>query len=234
MDFKNQSRPIIIAEAGTCHASSNRGNRLRNAMAYVLAAHDAGADIVKFQAFTDEPENIFCWVYGDEARMQRWVESALTKDEWKTLKRFADDMGTELLLSCFQHETVEMSRELGLCASKVASRAADTFPYEDAPRPWIVSTGMNPPPSWIIDHKGSILMECESKYPSTMEWSGKYPGFSDHSANPDVAKRAINNGCKLIEVHFYINKEDAGQDEPASLNLRQLKELCDYGHGSGA
>ena len=228
-------RCFIIAEAGTNHAATNMHDAFKNAMTYVLRAREAKADAIKFQWFDKSNAELFCPLPGDKQRWPRWADSYLHIDDWIQIKRFAEACGLVFLASTFQHSTVKWLNELGVVATKVASRAANTFPYEDAPKPYLISCGMMIP----IPQKGAYLLQCESKYPSTDTWEGPndegdYPygmiGFSDHSGSPWRAIDAISRGCKLIEVHFHLDERDAGPDLPASLTLDELKLVCEASH----
>lgn len=218
-----KDRTFVIAEAGTCHAGPV-SHRLMKARAYVAAAASAGADAIKFQMFDEpSPETMFCWIDGDEARAERWRESRLSLGEWHQVKDYAEGSGKiTFLASAFEHETVGWLKKLGVSAYKVASRAARDYPYRDAPGPFIVSDGMHKPPRRWADYR----MQCEANYPSTSWWKGK-GGFSDHSGNPKRAIRAIADGCPMIELHFYVSRDDAGPDLPASLDVKQLALVCD-------
>lgn len=224
LDLSKRDRCFLIAEAGTCHAHDNIGERRTLAHRYVAAAADAGADCVKFQMFNDPiHDDMFCWIDGDEEREPRWSLSVLSLNDWRKIKHHADDRGIMFLASVFQHSTVAWLKELGVEATKVASRAAKDFPYDMAPEPCLISTGME----WRLV-EGAVYLQCEANYPSTMPWAaGGFPGFSDHSGHPRLAIAAIANGCPLLEVHFYIDKEDAGPDLLASLTTDQLALVCD-------
>ena len=213
---------FIIAEAGTCHSSAFIDDRLEKAKRYVLAARNAGADCIKFQMF-DETE-LFCPYEGDEQRKPRWDNSILRGDGWCQIKEFTEACGMTFLASVFQDSMVDLLSDMKVQATKVASRAAENFPYGDAPEPYLISTGMNWP-----SRANAIYLQCEAKYPSTMRWeqTDVIPGFSDHSGTPWRAVDAISRGCKLIEVHFFIDPLDAGPDLPASLDLDQLKIVCE-------
>ena len=219
--MKLGSRAYIIAESGTCHSAPTPAERYDRAERYIAAAFACGASACKFQMFARPLDDVFCRIAGDEAREERWGNSAISLDGWRRLKAFADILGLDLLFSVFQTRTVEWLRALNVKATKVASRASANFPYEDATGTLLISTGMPPyPPA-----KG-ILLECESKYPSDRPWRGEYPGFSAHSPTPDLAIDAIKRGCKLVEVHFYIDPSHAGRDLPASLTLDGLRAVC--------
>lgn len=222
MPLELGDRCFVIAEASTNHADSNPAYRLKKALRYVRCAADAGADAVKFQMFADPLTDMFCWIDGDEHRAHRWLNSVLTLSEWREVKKEADSIGIMLLASVFQAETIKWIEVLELKATKVASRAAQTFPYGHEPKPYLVSNGMSPVP----DRGDVIELQCEAYYPSKQWWDGITPGFSDHSATPERAIHAIQNGCKLVEVHFYDRSKEAGPDLPACLTLDELKAVC--------
>ena len=226
--FELTQKCFIIAEAGTCHDSPAIGQRLIKAKQYVLAAHNAGADCIKFQIF-DCSGPLFCPYPGDAQRWPRWWSSELEDDDWRQIKEITEGCGMMFLASVFQHSTVEMLHELGVEATKVASRAAEKFPYDKATGKLLVSLGMGYPDSLVrlVSDGKAYCLECEAHYPSTRQWSNQTTGFSDHSGTPWRAIDAISRGCKLIEVHFYIDPLDAGPDLPASLNLDQLKLVCE-------
>ena len=220
LDLSARDRAFIIAECGTCHADPVVSNRLLKAKQYVDAAAMAGADSCKFQMFDNT--DLFCPYEGDEQRKPRWLDSWMNFGEWCQVKEFSEACGVVFLVSVFQNSMVEQLNRLGVEATKVASRAAEKFPYGSAPPPYLISTGM----TWLTDLHNAIYLECESNYPSTKQWSANLEGFSDHSGTPKRAIAALKRGCKLIEVHFYIDRIDAGPDLPASLNLDQLKLVC--------
>ena len=261
--FELTEKCFVIAEAGTCHATPETNNRVGFAMRYVQAAYEAGADACKFQMF--DSTRLFCPYPGDGQRRPRWLDSWLHIDDWRQVKELTEACGMMFLASVFQHSTVDMLEELGVEATKVASRAAKNFPYSRATGTLLISTGMEYPKD-----KDAIYLQCEAKYPSTKQWLGDeipplmavsadlniddidtqpgsltfypanaYPGgltyieeykssgFSDHSGTPWRAIDAISRGCKLIEVHFYIDPLDAGPDLLASLNINELKLVCE-------
>lgn len=227
LDLVSRDRAYIIAEAGTCHVHPDPVWRYRRACEYVAAARLTGADAVKFQMFAAPiRDDMFCWIEGDEARSERWSASALSIEDWKLVEFNCRAVGIDFLASVFQYRTVAWLKELGVKATKVASRAAATFPYQDATGTVLVSNGMcelDWSRSITPDH---VWLQCEANYPSTAHWDGRLPGFSDHSGTPERAIDAISRGCKLVEVHFYIDPAHAGPDLPASLDLAGLRKVC--------
>lgn len=216
----------VIAESGTCHSAATPAERYDRAEKYIAAAFACGADAVKFQMFARPLDDVFCRIAGDEAREERWGNSAISLDGWRRLKAFADILGVDLLFSVFQHKTVEWMRALNVKATKVASRAAENFPYHDATGTILVSNGMFKGVVRVPMGRKIITLQCESKYPSDIPWEGVLPGFSAHSPTPDLAIDAIKRGCKLVEVHYYIDPAHAGRDLPASLTLDGLRAVC--------
>ena len=227
MSLKLGNKSFIIAEAGTCHAHHSPTERFFRALDYVQIAALRGADAIKFQMFLDpNPETMFCWIDGDEERSIRWKQSVLDLDHWLQVKEEADARGIMFLSSAFEYETVRWQSELNVEATKVASRAAGYLDaYKDAPKPLLVSNGMYS----VKPAEDQIIFQCEANYPSTTRWRGDdwSVGFSDHSGNPWRVIDAMARGCKLIEVHFYINPSHAGPDYPASLTPDELSLVCE-------
>jgi N-acetylneuraminate synthase len=228
LNLEERDRAFVIAEAGTCHANRDPEARFRRAMKYTHAAVRARADAVKFQLFWDpNPDTMFCWIDGDEARAARWRQSALSLKDWMAVKDEAESCGLMFLASTFEHETVAWLSELEVQATKVASRAAAYLSeFENAPRPLLISDGMREQAQYNDGAVAKVILECEANYPSTAHWANHHTGFSDHSANPWRAIDAMARGCKLIEVHYYIDPLHAGPDFPASLSIEDLELVC--------
>lgn len=227
--FPDGKRCFVIAEAGTAHMG-----RMTRAMELVEAASLAGADAIKFQWFKwpinpNAGGDMFCWLEGDEKRSPRWCVSELTPSQWAQVKEFAEACGLVFLASAFQTSTVKWLVDLGVVATKVASRAAKTFPYDTPglPRPLIISNGMFRLEAYGALKRGDIGVQCEAKYPSTAAWSSPDFGFSDHSGKPFLGIDAISRGCKLLEVHFAIEVIQAGPDLPACLTVEGLELVCE-------
>lgn len=223
-DLESRDRAYIIAEAGTCHAAMNGTDAYHKALIYVLAAAKAGADAVKFQMFNAPTyDNMFCWMDGDEERAVRWCASRMPLDSWGLVQKLANHCDIDLLVSVFEHTTVQWVKELKMPAVKVASRAALTFPYGELDMPHLVSNGMGSVPPHRED---TVSLQCEANYPSVRWWDHDLPGFSDHSGTTHRGIDAIENGCSLVEVHFYVDPDDAGPDLPASLSVDALAIIC--------
>ena len=189
----------------------------------IESAKLAGADAVKFQAFFDEP--LFCPYEGDEKRWPRWGQTFLTEQEWMILHEEAGQSGIDLLLSVFSHRGITLLKKMKPRYVKVASRAAKTFPYDELPGLFLISTGMGAPESgpW-----NPYWLQCDARYPSPMiAFDSAYDGISDHSGTTWPGMDAIFRGAGFLEVHFTIPGTDPGPDRPVCLSLEQLKFLCE-------
>lgn len=216
----------LIGEAGTNYCAHIRGERLEAAQRFIVAAHAAGADAVKFQVFfKDEP--LFCPVDGDEKRRVRWDQCDMAESDWIALNEYAKFLGIDMILSVFQQRGVEMLKHLKPRYVKVASRAAKSFPYKELDGPFLISTGMGTTP--FIGYDPPLWLQCVSRYPAPLaeaKWR-YYEGLSDHSGTIWPGLDAIFRGARFLEVHFNIEGFDAGNDAPVCLTEYQLKFLCD-------
>lgn len=212
----------IIAEAGTAHAG-----KIETAMQFVEAAKNAGADAIKFQMFTPR-EELFCPMEGDEDRWAWWNQSMLHLREWKNVKQFAKDQGIDFFASVFQMTGIEWGKELEFPVWKVASRAATTFPYEEALPPFLISVpGEIDPPLWIPFGPWWLLF-CVSQYPTPLRNARMREGahgLSDHSGTIFPVIHAIAHGASVIEVHIKLN--DTGPDAESSITPYNLKQICE-------
>lgn len=205
----------VIAEAAIQH-----GGDVEAAKYICRQAKRAGADAVKFQIFLpDEP--LFCPVEGDEDRWPRWEQSFMTPTDWSRVKGFCDEIGIDFLASAFQPSAVKLLTGLNVIAYKVASRAAKTYPYDVAPGPFIISTGMGTPP---LTGRSPIWLQCKSEYPhEPYQWT-KYQGLSDHSGSPWPSIHALARGAKVIEVHV---KFAPDKDVAACVGCQEFRMICD-------
>jgi N,N'-diacetyllegionaminate synthase len=217
---------IIIAEAGTNHADDRRTVRVHKAMRLASAAKHAGADFVKFQWFTGKP--LFCPMEGDEARWARWRASVLSFDEWREVQRFCKDIGIGFLASVFDLDALDYLKLLKPRFYKVASRAADTFPYSKVPGPFLISNAFGKVPPVI--GREYFLLDCSPKYPTPLEearWDHRTSGLSDHSGSIWPGIDAILRGAGFLEVHFGVDLRDCGPDTAVCLTEHELATLCE-------
>lgn len=242
-------RCLIIGEVAQAHDGS-----LGLAHAYADAVADAGADAVKFQTHIAAAESTPAESWRvrfspqDETRYDYWRRMEFTEDQWRGLRKHADDRGLYFLSSPFSLEAVEMLQNLGIEAWKIASGEVGNLDLlravADTRKPVFLSTGMSPYAE--IDEAVRIfhladapvtLLQCSSDYPCPPENVGlnvlrelaeRYDcpvGLSDHSGTIFPALAAATLGAAALEVHVTLSRESPGPDVPASLTFAELTQL---------
>jgi len=175
-------RPYVIAEAGV-----NHNGDLGLALRLIDAAKDAGADCVKFQAFSadelavqDAPKADYQKRSGlaGESQHDMLRRHELPESAFRTLQARCRELGLDFLATPFSIPWVERLVQLGVTAIKIASGHLTALPYLQAVGhtrlPVILSTGM----SNLQEVKDAIdalrqagcgplaLLHCVSLYPT--------------------------------------------------------------------
>jgi len=180
-------RVYVIAEAGVNHNGS-----LETAADLVHAAARAGADAVKFQAFSADalasrtaPKAAYQERSTGTAESQLEMLRALELDEnaHRTLQQVAAEQGIDFLSSAFDLESVAMLGRMGLKAHKIPSGEITNLPYLRAVAalgaPVILSTGMAEMRE-VADALGALeaagalrdrvtVLHCSTEYPAPFE-----------------------------------------------------------------
>ncbi len=242
----------MVGEVGQAHDGS-----LGTAHAFIDAIADAGADAVKFQTHiaaaesrTDEPWRVR-FSYEDETRYGYWKRMELPFEAWVGLRRHAEERGLGFLSSPFSLEAVDLLRQVGVAAWKIASGEVANPALLDAVarvgQPVLLSSGMS---SWaeldgavarLLDAGAGPLavLQCTSSYPAGPERLGlnvlgqiadRYgcpAGLSDHSGTIFPALAAVTLGARVIEVHVTLSRQMFGPDVAASVTTAELRTLVD-------
>src|SRR5713226_2376436 len=183
-EIKNGMSPYIIAEA-----SCNHGGYLDNALSLIDAAKFAGADAVKFQAYTPDTLTLNCnkpdFIIQDGLWKGRNLHELYTEThtpfEWfPELFKHAKKRGITIFASVFDNTSVDMLEALDCPAYNIASMEIGDTPLiryaAKTGKPLIVSTGMasvneiKDAASCCQPDKQAFL-HCTSEYPGTVEWS---------------------------------------------------------------
>ncbi len=176
--------PYIIAEAGI-----NHNGDLSTAKQLIQAAHDAGANCVKFQLF--DPQNLVSkkakkadyqvsLSQPNESQFDMLKKVAFTKNDHQALLTFSHAIGIDYLLSPFDLNSIKEIKELGLEMLKIPSGEITNTPYliacAQSGLEIIMSTGMS-----TIDEVSKAvtllynngvkperlsLLQCNSAYPT--------------------------------------------------------------------
>lgn len=250
-EISSQRPPIVIAEIGI-----NHGGDLMVAKKMILAAHEAGCEMVKHQThfiddeMTEEAKSIF----PPNANKSIWhviEECALSKDEEIELKTYAESLGMIYISTPFSRAAADFLNEIGVPAFKIGSGECTHLPLirhiAKFGKPVIMSTGMQSieslRPSVEILEEAEIdyaLLECTNLYPSPPELVSlrginelrtAFPkaliGFSDHSIGPEIALSSVALGSCIIERHFTDSRYRIGPDISCSMDPCELKFLID-------
>ncbi len=242
---------LIIAEVAQAHDGS-----LGTAHAYIDAIAAAGADAVKFQTHIAAAESSdhepwrVKFSPQDKTRFDYWKRMEFTEDQWRGLKRHADDKGLIFISSPFSVEAVDLLERIGMAVWKIPSgETSNPLLLERiiATRaPIMLSTGMSTPGE--IDRALAHLipaaipfavLQCTTAYPCPPEKIGlnliadyrrKYQcpaGLSDHSGTIYPGLAAAANGMEILEVHVTFSRELFGPDVCASITTNELRQLVE-------
>jgi N-acetylneuraminate synthase len=176
----------IIAEIGLAHEGS-----LGLALAFIDAAVDAGAEIVKFQIHDAESESTIDEKFRinfskqDKHRKDYWKRTSFNDEQWQFLKEYCDSKGLIFSASVFSIKAIELLLRLDIKLIKIGS--GDLLNEEFSERlenfngQVILSTGLASLKDieTSIDlyrsnyeHNNLMIMQCTSKYPTPLAESG--------------------------------------------------------------
>jgi len=233
------ARTLVIAEAGSCH-----DGEMWKAAQLVDVAHQVGADIVKFQFWSNANRLAdrravpaqYREIYRRYQMPARWLQYLSIK---------ARDVGIELMCTVYLPEDVAVVAPY-VQRFKVASFEAldEEFIVAHARfgKPVILSTGMmtaidlqrfwGPGPDFKLLH-------CVSAYPAPPEamnlggiggnwWEEHSPfsGLSDHSRDVRVGGLAVAAGAEIIEAHLRLN--DTDPENPDFATAFTPAEFAEY------
>jgi len=221
------ARPIFIAEA-----SSNHGQELSRALAFVDAAADAGCDAVKFQLFKIDrmfaPE-----ILSRSAKHRARRDWELPADHLAPLAEHCSKRQIAFSCTPFYAEAVEELRSY-VAFYKIASYdlLVDDLLAACAAtgKPIVLSTGMATMEEirqavatlYRAGASDVTLLHCISAYPALAreanlsaiavirEETGCKVGWSDHTRRPAVIERAVHRwGASTVEFHLDLDGQGA-------------------------
>ena len=245
------TRCLVVGEVAQAHDGS-----LGLAHAYVDAIASAGADAVKFQTHIASAESTAGEPWRvrfspqDATRYAYWRRMEFTEEQWRELKRHAEECGLLFLSSPFSDEAVDLLQRIGIGVWKVASGEVGNRAMLDrmiATRlPIMLSSGMSRLEELdraVARVKGAGLpvavLQCTSMYPCPPEKIGlnlisgfreryRCPvGLSDHSGTIYAGLAAATLGTDIIETHVTLSREMFGPDQSASITTAELRQLVE-------
>ncbi|MDD4889596.1 MAG: N-acetylneuraminate synthase family protein [Phycisphaerae bacterium] len=236
---------FVVAEAGV-----NHNGKLTTAIRLVHAAADAGADAIKFQAFSADrlvtaaaPAATYQKA-SDQRSMLAQLE--LSPLELAQVKAECDALGLIFLATPFSPRDVANLHGMGVSAIKISSPDVANPPLlriaAATGLPIILSTGASTMDEVeravdTLDKGGCrelALLHCVSTYPTpqnacnlrtvfTLGETFRCPvGFSDHTLEPDTATFAVAAGATVLEKHFTLGRSQFGPDHFFSLEPAEL------------
>ena len=182
---KNSNKVYFIAEAGINHNGS-----LKDALKMVTTAKRAGADCIKFQAFSikkllsDNTKSAEYQLKNTGKLSQNKILSnlSLNKKEFREIFKKCIQQRIEFLCTAFDEEWLKFLISLGMKKIKISSGEITNYPYlkivAKSRLPIILSTGMSNMQeiessiNFIRKHNNKALinvLHCTSLYPAPLE-----------------------------------------------------------------
>lgn len=227
-----EGRTRLVAEIGNGHNGD-----LDRCLRLVQAAHDAGADLVKFQAYTPA-ELVLLRGDGpapDPWGSQGWTMASLYAKAQTPLKWFpriatyCADHGIPWFSSVFGAGSLALLEALDCPAYKLAALDYGKRKLHAA----VVATGK--PVIRSCSHVNApqacdVALWCPPGYPQEpVGLAGRfrrYDGFSYHGTDPVVPLLAAAHGARVLEVHVQLDDEPSELEPNVSLTVRQLGWLA--------
>lgn len=250
----NGRLPYLIAEISCNHCGS-----FEKALELINAAADAGADAVKFQAYT--PDTITIDHHSQDFLIQSgpWKGKSLydlykeahTPFDWfPDLFHRAETQRVAMFASVFDKSSVDMLEHLGCPAYKIASMEIVDIPLikyaASTGKPLIISTGMASDKEVLqaigASKRGNTaFLACVSNYNERRTGPELYRmkqlqemcdivGVSDHTLGDVIAIGATSMGAAIIEKHMVMDVNDPSHDAKFSITPYEFSEMRNAVH----
>lgn len=226
----------FVAEISNAHNGS-----IERAFRLIDAVVDAGADLIKFQAYT--PDELLA-LRGDGPAPDPWgaagwtmralYEKAQTPLAWfPRLATHCDLLGVPWFSSVFGRESLAVLEFLHCPIYKIARLDNTSFALHElvyaTGKPMLVSTERHTPtPAARVEY-----LYCPPGYPVEvadvnlpLDFS-HFVGLSSHCLVPELPVAAVTRGCKLIEMHVQLADEPSDLEENVSLTQHQFKAMVE-------
>ncbi len=240
----------IIAEIGVNHDGD-----IDVAHAMIDAAHECGADAVKFQTFRTEANILIDAPKADYQQRQTGEGSQfdmvrkleLAFEDFTELKRHCDAIGIEFLTTAFDPAALDFVISLApVCLKWPSGEITNLALLRQAASsglPVLLSTGMaslgdiDRAVEELRGHCDYVTLQCVSDYPAALEDQnlrvlssfassfGCPVGFSDHTLGSAAAIAARALGMAVLEKHFTLDASSAGPDHAASMEPDEFKAM---------
>ena len=216
---------LIVAEIG-----SNHLGKLDLAKDLISTAAQAGADIVKLQAFNEE-------IWTDEAwGKRRGLE--LTPEFAEECAAYATYLGLEFMCTPLYVDAVRwldpLVKRWKIASADVGNRDLVKAIYDTGKQAFF-STGVTKYAH--LARMDWIPLVCVSRYPALVEeykfpLSGGAWGLSDHTLGSHLAIAAVARGAQVIEKHIKLDNQPDSPDRDHSVGplffmqfVREIREV---------
>ena len=249
VEIGEDSPVLVIPEIGINHNGS-----LQAAKEMALAAHEAGAVLIKHQTHVIDDEMCHAAksvIPGNATESIYDVMSrcALSEEEEEDLKLYVEGLGMVFLSTPFSRAAADRLKRMEVKAYKIGSGELNNYPLLEHiasfGKPIIASTGMNSMETvkravQILERNQVpyALMHTTNLYPTQpyqvrlgamqqmMESFPAIPiGLSDHTTSNNACIAAIALGAKLVERHFVDTMDREGPDVICSMDKAALSDL---------
>ena len=229
----------IIAEG-----EINHNGDVALAKKLVDAAHECGADMIKFQCFVTDS-----FIAPGSSFLPIFRENELSLDEFRQIRDHAEDVGITMISTAGDLDGLAMIVDLDLPVIKVGSTNITHISLLRAiaatGKPVYLSTGASTIDEIraaldILQSGGSgpiTLFHCTVQYPaeddvlnlrSIVTMQKEFPdmaiGFSDHSQGSLAAAAAAALGATVFEKHFTLDNDMPGPDHGFSADPKAFAE----------
>ncbi len=233
----------VVAELGVNHLGDF--GRMKEMIA---AAHEAGADLLKFQTYIAEKR------YDPVANpkgakfislLKAWE---FTRDQEAELWEYAHKLGARVFTSPFDEDSLDFADQMGSLAYKVAAFEVVNLKLMRAiarkGKPVVFSRGMASDREVerlmrLLDEHGCpyIILHTVSSYPLEKKDShlrvihalrAKYDcpvGHSDHTWGTEIPPLAVAAGANMIEKHFTVAPKLRESDNFFSVTPEDLRDM---------
>lgn len=240
--------PLIIAEIGAKYGSLDTVKQM------IQKAHEAGADMVKFQTYEAEtiatPGSFFTFEDGSKVpQFEFFKKYELSKSDHFEIDTLCKKLNLPWISTPSHPNDVKLLEEFNPPFYKTGSDDLTNLPFlkhiAEQGRPMIVSTGMctlgeiEKAVETIVQTGNTqlTLLHCVVSYPSkpedanlntitTLQKSFGFPvGLSDHTPDEFTSILATQLGATIIEKHFTLDRDLKLPDADASLTPEEFKIL---------
>jgi len=233
----------IVAELGVNHLGNFE--RMKE---MIRSAHEAGADLLKFQTYIAERRYDRATNPKAEQFIKWLSDWQFSRDQEAELWQYAHTLGATVFTSAFDVDSVEFAAEMGTVAYKIAAFEIANHELVRAMakkgKPVVLSRGMSSDEelrktlSIFEEHDCPyVILHTISSYPLEKRHShlrmihslrNKYDcpiGHSDHTIGTDIPPLAVAAGANMIEKHFTVVPKSRESDNFFSVTPDDLREM---------